>query len=443
MLTLGQARFGPASVTHYLRDRADLYARLEEKAGRLPWRPEQFNPYPFLVEEDALAELSALCRAVAASLRTIVTRYREDPRIAALLRLDPAVEACLAPAWAMPYSIGTYRPDFVIDEQGVARVCEINARFSANGFVISQLVDAALEGVSYLGSTSATFGPARPARVPGMAHLRDVLTEGLRDGRAIALVLASESGDEIHSLLSGIDVVAAAPEDLAISRGEVTARGRPVRSFVLELDRSELERIDPAVLDAMIRSGRCRNDVRTLSIVHDKRVLALLCDGAILRDHVDAGDRAILARHVIPTFPATDPAARESALEDREAWVLKPSHGGRGVGVQIGRETPRAAWETAVTTLAFRSTLQRFVPQRSFPILHVEEGELRETPMNIVGLLPCFERHVFGPGIFRASTASVINVHQRRGEVLPCAVVRGRGSALERAPAEPLEREGA
>jgi len=112
--------------------------------------------------------------------------------------------------------------------------------------------------------------------------------------------------------------------------------------------------------------------------------------------------------------------ARDEALANQNDWVIKPNSGGRGVDVLIGGETPREKWEARLRDHAADDTLQRFVKQRRFPILHLADDELRETEMNVVGLLPCFEDHVFGPGIFRAGTGSVINVHQQRGEILPC-----------------------
>lgn len=418
----GQITGSAPTAEVFLRDREELFTRLTAASsalwtGRLPWRSELFNPYPFAVREGSLPELRALCEAIAEGLRQIVRRYPEDPRICERLRLDPALEEAIAPAAGRPYTIGTFRPDFVIDAEGEVRVCEINARFTANGYVISHLVDAALRAVRYL--------PPGAGGVRGMRDLPSVMTADLRTWGATAIVLRSESGDEIHALFSGLGAVLARPEELCVEDGAVLVRGEPVTHFVLELDRAELPSIDRRALERMILSRRCRNDVRTLSLVHDKRVLSLLSDPTVMADHLPPAQRALLARHIIPTFPATDPAAFASAMDDREAWVLKPSHGGRGVGVRIGHETPRDTWEKCLREEADRHTLQRFIPQRRFPIRHLAGGELTETSMNVVGLLPCFEGHFFGPGIFRASTSGVINVHQQRGEVLPCAVLEG------------------
>ncbi|HEX7808736.1 MAG TPA: hypothetical protein VF608_08425, partial [Thermoanaerobaculia bacterium] len=339
-------------------------------------------------------------RAVHAGIHAVVRSFLDDERIQARYALDPRLVDIVRRAKDQPYTIGMFRPDFVIDESGDFRVCEINARFSANGYAINDIVDGALHDVTYL--------PRDVRRIAGMSSIREVMTAQFRDGRPVAVVLSSESGSEIFLLLRDLDVIRTTPAQLS---GDA--------HYVLELDRLELLQLAPEMLERIIRQGS-RNDVRTLILVHDKRLLSVLSDPAIMRDHVDDEMAALLARHIIATRPASDRDAHEQARAHPEQWVLKPSSGGRGVDVRIGHETSRDEWDARLRDHAHEDTLQEFVAQKRFPIVHLDGGELRESPMNVVGLLPCFEQHVFGPGIFRAGTGSVINVHQQRGEVLPC-----------------------
>ena len=44
---------------------------------------------------------------------------------------------------------------------------------------------------------------------------------------------------------------------------------------------------------------------------------------------------------------------------------------------------------------------------------------LVDEPMHVVGLLPGFDGELLGPGLFRASARSVINVAGGRGALVP------------------------
>jgi hypothetical protein len=402
----GQLRPG-TTAGEFRAHRAAFVDAMHRAAGvPVPWPADLFNPYPFVLDQAGVQRLMALGRAVHAGIHAVVRNFAGDERIRARYALDPRLVAILDRARGRPYTIGMFRPDFVIDEGGEFRVCEINARFSANGYAINDIVDCALRAVTYL--------PPSLRRIKGMSRIRSAMTAAFRDGHPVAIILKSESGSEIFMLLSDLEWYTIAPAELTIdSRRPATGDAH----VILELDRMELLDLAPDVLDHIIRNGS-RNDVRTLILVHDKRLLSVLSDPAIMRDYVDAATAGLLAHHIIPTRPASH--ARGEALADQEEWVIKPNSGGRGVDVLIGGETPRGRWEARLRDHAADDTLQRFVKQRRFPIRHLADDELQETEMNVVGLLPCFEDQVFGPGIFRAGTGSVINVHQQRGEILPC-----------------------
>jgi len=404
----GQLRGLGTTAEEFRNHRAEFVEAMFRVAGApVPWPADLFNPYPFVLSPAEVQNLMALGRAVHAGIHAVVRNFADDERIRARYALDPRLLAILDRARGMPYGIGMFRPDFVIDESGEFRVCEINARFSANGYAINDIVDGALQAVTYL--------PHSLQRIDGMSKIHSTMTAAFRDGRPVAIVLRSESGSEIFMLLHGLDFHTITPRSLTSDRDA---------HYVLELDRMELLDLAPDVLDRIIRNGS-RNDVRTLILVHDKRLLSVLSDPAIMRDYVDAATARLLTHHIIPTRPAAQ--ALDDALANQDDWVIKPNSGGRGVDILIGGDTPREVWESRLRDHAADDTLQRFVKQRRFPIVHLADGELRETEMNVVGLLPCFEEHVFGPGIFRAGTGSVINVHQQRGEILPCMTwERGR-----------------
>ncbi|NWN23175.1 hypothetical protein GY661_25340, partial [Escherichia coli] len=81
----------------------------------------------------------------------------------------------------------------------------------------------------------------------------------------------------------GIGFASVSPAAIGLEGGRLCAAGRTIDHAILEMDRSELPLISGEVLRHLIDTGRYFNDVRTLILVHDKRVLAVLWDDAIRR----------------------------------------------------------------------------------------------------------------------------------------------------------------
>ena len=97
----------------------------------------------------------------------------------------------------------------------------------------------------------------------------------------------------------------------------------------------------------MAASPRSFNDVRTLILGHDKRILAVLSRPELVADLLDPADVDVLSRHLIPTFHATE-VRRCDSLAEPAAWVLKRNSSGRGIDLLVGAACPADAWRQAV-----------------------------------------------------------------------------------------------
>lgn len=378
---------------------ADPRAALAARLGSPPVvRPEQFAEVPVALAAGYLDDLGAFTRLLDVALREIVARYFDDPRIRAVYALPPALEAILAQARGRPYRIGCYRPDFIYDEAGMPRLCEIGARYPMNGWMLSARAAEAY------GSTATE------------QRFLDELAAGYAPGETVAVVHAGEAGGELLLLGEalterGIRLVEAHPSGLGVRGGRLHAGETPVDHVILQLDRLELALIPDLALAHLIASGAYFNDVRTLILVHDKRVLALLWDEAVMADILPPADLATLRAMLIPSWTLPDAVAGEALLARPQDMIAKRSSGGRGIDALVRSSCGEAAWRDRVRSEWAEDMYQLYLPQRGFATPH------QAGPIHLVGMQLCRDGNSYGAGVFRGSDAKVINVHGDRGRV--------------------------
>jgi hypothetical protein len=224
----------------------------------------------------------------------------------------------------------------------------------------------------------------------------------------------------------------------------------PLHQFALEMSQAELFAMPSDVLHAIATSCTYMNDLRTILLAHDKRMLAILTTPEIMSDYLSPEDVTILQRYVTTTFICgardreSDPLHRkhaqavEDARANRHEWMIKPNGGGKGIGIVFGRDCADAEEWEGILDDPSRSThvLQRVVPQHTFTLFkESKKRSCSDTPsdrrcggksesgfqdMLMVGVLHCFNEHFLGPGIFRASsmTNPIVNVSGGNGIIL-------------------------
>src|SRR5262249_36708586 len=181
---------------------------------------------------------------------------------------------------------------------------------------------------------------------------------------------------------------------------------------VLELHQHELLGEVPAELQVPLAAHPgVLNDLRTIFIAHDKRLLALLSASEVLQDYLEADDVARLRRHVVPTWvKGLAPEKVREALAQPAGWLAKPPRSGKGKGIVVSNRMSPAEWRQTLHERPDDWVLQPFVEQQLFPITAVREGDLVTVPMRVVGLLPTLDDQAFGPGLYRASPDEIVNV---------------------------------
>lgn len=423
------------------RDRRAVLTWIEEGPGAdlaLGSPPSAYNPYPLVIDRGTLARQARLHAALVRALSALVAAHDSDPRIRDTLKLSERQRSLLAAADLPPWHLGVIRPDFLHDARGEMRVCEINARFAVNGFFMTAGAARYLGELPELRDVGADASP--------LAAGIEARYLELFSGPEIAILKGREKGYDVHMLArrlarEGKSVRFVPPEALTLSHGVLADDHGPIRQALLELHQSEIEALDPSIQEAILRLPVCLNDLRTIFLVHDKRMLSLLSSPEVLADHVSGEDAELLLRHILPTrvLSSLSSWAYEDVIQSKERWVLKPNLFGKGEGIVFGLRVDDDAWREALTDPAHAEfILQPYVEQPQLDIVdmsHTLEGARADEPalrtsMNLVGTLLSFDEAFFGPGIYRASPGDLVAV-SRGGTILTPAVDLSDASKVE------------
>ncbi len=384
---------------------------LMKHLGEIPCNgADSFSPVPVAVNRNEIVRMEKLCQVLNKALTSVVNAYFDDERIRAIYNFDDRLNNILNIASAQPYEVGMYRPDFLQAEDGSIKICEIGARYPINGWMLSYYLNVISEDSSL---------PLLEA-VPHQREFINTIFGRFNSKEPIVLVHEGEKGTEVFYLLNefskqGIDYVSASPAQLTCQNGLIMLHGKPVNQFILEMDREELRNFDPEVLKLIISNGNYFNDVRTLILVHDKRILAVLWSEEIMKDYLSKEEYLFLRSFLIPTYALHTPEKRVEVSNSPQNWVLKRNSGGRGIDMYVKSDCETAVWSDIIAKQWPEYMVQEYVPQRWFKYSNGPD----KTLINLVGMLLCYNNRSFGPGLFRGSAESVVNVHQGRGVIFP------------------------
>ncbi|WP_281231808.1 hypothetical protein [Flavobacterium gelatinilyticum] len=352
-------------------------------------------------------KMRRLCSVLNHACKAVVLNYFEDERIREYYQLDNDLETLLKKCNNQPYNQGFYRPDFLYDKNDQAKICEIGARYPLNGWMISYYLELIDNEIN-----------REQSKESDLKNLISDLYYQFSPDKKIALVHDDEKGTEIFYLQKelakfGIELISVKPQDLIVSNDSVYVNGEPVSKFILEMDREELKKINPEVIDKLIEQNTYFNDIRTLILIHDKRVLAVLYDEQIMSDYVNEEDYTFLKKYLIPSYVIIDPIGCDPFIYCDTNLILKLNSGGRGIGAYVKNECTDQEWENIIRQNWNKYLIQHFVDQKEFDDIE------NNRDIHLVGMLLCKDDKTYGSGLFRGSDESVVNVHQGRALIYP------------------------
>ncbi|QUC19331.1 uncharacterized protein UV8b_03572 [Ustilaginoidea virens] len=426
-------------------------------------------PRPILVTEQHQRQLEDLHEALTLALTDIVERWWSDAaaRFPSRMPLEPREEELLQ--WLDSQVLkgtlrrfsecrGSWRPDFLVGQCAGAGgeggdladgedfiLTEINARFSFNGTMYIALGQEALDSMG-LGSAALQSATKSDTIFDGLLSL-------FQPDLPLHLLKGEEAGMDIHifrhmmqqrygitpRLIKPSDLrlvadaqsasgfklccVAAAEAEAEAEAGEtwVTADGErveEVRQVGLELHQRELLAMDGETLRQV--GLRCFNDLRTVLLVHDKRMLGIVrqeLGGLEARGVLTAAQAATLRRGIpetlVPGSSEMGALLRRSRADAglRRQFLLKPVRSGKGAGIVFGDETTQEEWLAALEGLGSAAAaaphpgqtriVQRQVAPRLYDmVMRPGEGRARYP---LVGTYHVAQGRLLGLGIWRSN----------------------------------------
>jgi hypothetical protein len=142
---------------------------------------------------------------------------------------------------------------------------------------------------------------------------------------------------------------------LTLENGE---RWEEIHQIGLELQQKELDALEPEMFRQV--SLRCFNDMRTIMLVHDKRMLGIVREevpNLLERSVISSAQAEALITGIVPTILAGSPdlldliqSCTTSPLL-RHQYLLKPIRGGKGDGIVFGDELAADEWLSRLENL--------------------------------------------------------------------------------------------
>jgi len=348
------------------------------------------------------------------AIQKIVSNYFTDERISNIYQLDDELETILKEAESFPYNVGMYRPDFIFDTNGQPKICEIGCRYPVNGWMFSYYTRLIFDKLLPDNSNNWSELYENDSFISTIANDFDIT-------KPLFYVHDLEGGTEAYQFFNELSKIGFTVKDISskalnLKDDQLVVNGDVAEQFIIEMDREELKKIKPKIRKALLAS-KCLNDFRTLILVHDKRILSVLFDENIMSDYLNAHDYQFLQRFLIPSYILDSEEKRIEFINTSQNCLLKQNSGGRGIGIYVKNECSFEAWTSVISNQWSEYMLQEYVTQQEFNLRH----NLETKHINIVGMLLCYNHQSFGPGIFRGSSKSIINVHSG-GYILPTII---------------------
>ncbi|OQD88118.1 hypothetical protein PENANT_c004G03270 [Penicillium antarcticum] len=428
------------------------------------------SPHPVLVTKQHQEQVKNLHVALNLAVEDIIERWikDEDAQFTNRMPLEPEEEDLLR--WMhsnrhlfRPYSErpGSWRPDFLVEHDDstgaeVFRICEINARFCWNGYMNAAVGQEAYSAFG-LESRGLEFATNPEGILDGVLNL-------FRHDLPLHLVKGEEYGIDIWPFMelmehrigvkprlitpdtlrllpdttekSGFKLCCLAQPDatstLKTSSGDIVEE---IHQMGLELHQRELNAFDQEMKRQI--SLRCFNDMRTILLAHDKRMLGIIREelgSLVSRDVLSTEQATDLERGITPTILPGSTAMEKFIASCKisegfkDGYILKPIRGGKGAGILFGDELDNDDWLARLEPLREARmkagktlyVVQRQIRQPYYDILVGVKGKPERCHM--VGTYHAVGGQFLGLGTWRCSPGRLCAVSD--GATWVCSLVR-------------------
>lgn len=210
-----------------------------------------------------------------------------------------------------------------------------------------------------------------------------------------------------------------------------------IHQVAIELHQWELGELGEDMLKAL--APLCFNDLRTVYLVHDKRMLGIVLQeiDSLVQQHrvLNTEEGEVLRRSIVPTVIPGSKEMKdlihlgERRLLDGANYLLKPVSSGKGKGIIFGSDLTAKEWINSLRRLSDchvkegpSYVVQRAIKQPQFDVVVPGQGKSPSVMKQyLVGTIMVMNGESLGIGSWRSSSKKICAVSQ--GGTWMCSLV--------------------
>lgn len=374
---------------------AEIHSDLES------YYPRWYHEKPIMITKERQEELRELHRVLYKCVEHMAAHYQD------YLKYMPLSEdevALLQEQSKYPFLAGTFRPDYLISEEGDLVLCEITSRFFAHGIFMSYfseyMADRFME--KHPGEERESFFEEMLSYMLGLPGNK----------KKIAVLKSADRTSEIPLYVPFYEHYGYEVQIYEAPKVEENIENWKDAFVIGALNQKDLLSMKPETCAAMMKAGMY-NDFRTIFLIHDKRFMNLWFRDEFTDQCLTKEETAFLRAHAIPTYCYLEEYSEiwEDARLHKDCYILKPHCLGKSEKVFAGVLTTEEKWAELWENRSVEGMiLQPFLAQKTYHTMW--EGQ--EFEDYICGMMLCVNDRYFDSGLFRASSTPVTNVGDDR-----------------------------
>jgi phenylacetate-coenzyme A ligase PaaK-like adenylate-forming protein len=400
-------------TNNFIKDKNKLLKLLSENMS-FDRYGKNFNPYPIAIDDDIIDQVEEANNIIIIALDAIIKNYITDKKVQNIVKLENKALKILQKYSKNSYKLGSIRPDFLVSTDNQIKICEINTRFPFNGIFGSNFLQQAYNKLGKSDYISINQDP----------NIIALVLKNFDLTKPIFILRDREQGYDINflenilknDLTSRQKKISLTPSELKIANGKLLFNGQVCEQFIIELHQDELLSLSDDFLIALINTNHI-NDLRTLLIGHDKRMLAVFSNQDIMLQYISMAEFNLLNKYIIPTYLPNNEINKE-ILVNKDSWVLKKYRGGKGIGMYVGNIHSVATINNVLKNNSDAYIIQPYVHQNKIPLFVEYNNNIACMNMHIVGCFANFNKNFLSIGFFRASLGDIVNVSEQGGNII-------------------------
>lgn len=367
------------------------------------WRDEieYFRKYtysnPLIISDSTNNDFEFIQKALYKTINHFVKNYKN---FANLMPLNKDTLRLLKLTKDIPYEVGTYRTDFIINQNNKIKLIEITCRFALNGYIRSGLFHKIGDDL-ILNLTENLHNNYTQLYLKFIKDFRNKIKSYSK-----IIVLGNSKQEEGKFIEKMCNIYTINFEIIPFDEIENKLHEFKNCLIIPQLSHKEWFNLKNKTIKQIL-SNKLINDLRTILLIHDKRFFTVLYDEDFLAQIFKEEEKKRFKEFILPTFQKDlHPNEWNKAKADKDDYIFKPTVLGKGIGIHYGKQLAQMEWNTLLDSNSNDAIIQPFIQQKKFSGNIGNEERLEDY---FVGTLLYYNNKYYGVGLIRASSHPITN----------------------------------